>query len=239
MRIQFAVPPAPANFRASLQALYTRSIPWWRGVRDGVVACWNTIREEYVPVLLHGVTPRNSQDVYRAGAGAGIVAGFVLVGPTGLGVLVAGLAGWALVILRLNELNVREQVKEYAQMISPVAESGGAPQLSDDHVSAEEISLRRYHTAWATVTIRQGSPAISDSSGVISSIQYRGLGDYTINWVKSFRDEHYGFWVSGASGNMKYELTRTGVRLLMSPETGLSVDAIRLTIFAIQQLDGE
>ncbi|MGQ0667855.1 MAG: hypothetical protein ACT4O4_12555 [Nitrospiraceae bacterium] len=169
-----------------------------------------------------------------------MVGALALIGPGGLGVLVAGLAGWALVILRLNELNVHEQIKEYAHLISPVANSGSASHPPGDNVVlTEDVFPKRYQTAWATVTIRQGSPAISDSNGVISSIQYKGLGDYTINWVKSFRDDHYGFWVNGASGNMKYELTRTGVRLLMSPETGLSVDAIHLTIFAIQELDGE
>ena len=239
MRIQSAADPAPASFRAALHAFSVSSIPWRKWIKDRAVHGWNTLRDDYVPVLLHGVTPKNSQDAYRAGAGAAIVGAFALIGPGGLAVLVAGLAGWALVILRLNELNMHEQIKEYAQMISPVAGSGSTAHLPDNHVPAEDAFPRRYQTAWATVMIRQGSPAISDSSGVISSIQYKGLGDYTINWVKSFRDEHYGFWVSGASGNMKYELTRSGVRLLLSPETGPSIDAVRLTIFAIQELDRE
>lgn len=227
---------APVSYRTTLHALYVSSTPWRIWIKNKVVAGWITVREAIVPVLLHGLTPKNSQDAYRARVGAVIVGAFVLISPSGLSVLIASLAGWVLVILRLSELNVREHMKEYAQIISPVTNSGSAADVPDD-VLAEEVFPRRYQTAWATVTIRQGSPAISDSSGVISSVQYKGLGDYTINWVKSFKDEHYGFWVSGAAGHIKYELTRTGVRLLMGPVAGLSLDDISITIFAIEELD--
>jgi hypothetical protein len=211
--------------------------PWAIWLKDRAVAGWVLVREEFVPLFLQSVTPKTSEDAYRAGVGAVVVGTVALISPSGLSVLVASLAGWTLVTLHLKELNVHEYVKEYAQVISPVV-NGGADADGPDTRSAEELFSRRYQTAWATVTIRQGSPAISDSSGVISSIQYKGVGDYTINWVKAFRDEHYAFWVSGASDYMKYERTRTGVRLLMRPDTGLSVDTVSITIFAIQEVDG-
>jgi hypothetical protein len=199
------------------------------------VAGWGRVQEELVPVLLQSVTPKTSEDAYRAGIGAVVVGSVALISPRGLSVLVASLAGWAFVILHLKELDVHQHVKEYAQVISPVVNGGVVPDVPDTR-SVEELFSQRYQTAWATVSIRQGSPAISDSSGVISSIQYKGVGDYTINWVKAFRDEHYAFWVSGASDHMKYERTNTGVRLLMRPETGLSLDTVSITIFAIQEV---
>jgi len=229
---------APAHSRSGLRLFFVNITPWFTWAKDRVVATWTTVQEEVVPVLLHAVTPKNSDDAYRAGLGAACLGALALVGPTGLAVLVAGAAGWAFVILRLNELNVQAHIKDYADVVALVANSGSPTQVLDEG-AADERFTKQYQTAWATVTIRQGSPAISDSSGVISSIQYRGVGDYTINWVKSFRDEHYGFWVSGASGSMKYELTRTGVRLLMSAETGLSLDEISVTFFAIQEADVE
>jgi len=229
---------APVHSRTGLRFFFVKITPWLTWAKDRAVATWATVQEEFLPVLLHAVTPKNSEDAYRAGIGAVCLGVLALVSPSALMVLVVGAAGWACVILRLNELNVHAHMKDYAEVVALVANSGSSIQDPDEG-SGDERFPKRYQTAWATVTIRQGSPAISDSSGVISSIQYRGVGDYTINWVKSFRDEHYGFWVSGASGSMRYELTRTGVRLLMSRETGLSLDEISVTFFAIQEMDDE
>lgn len=222
--------------RAALHAFFVNITPWLIWIKDRTAAGWVVVQEDLVPLLLQTVTPKTSEDAYRAGVGAVIVAGVALISPSGLSILIASAAGWALVILHLKEADIQHHVKEYAQVISPVVNGGGVAHVPDAR-SAEELFSRRYQTAWATVTIRQGSPAISDSSGVISSIQYKGVGDYTINWVKAFRDEHYAFWVSGLIGHIQYELTRTGVRLLMRPETDLSLDAVGITIFAIQELD--